>query len=270
MRVYINKHVINSKVDLNIVHISDIHYHDNYNLKNLDKIVNSIDKLNPNYICITGDLIDTSDISDENIDKFCIFLTKLTNISKVIVVLGNHDVISIIGKKRIYHVNEYFISKLYNIKNLYLLRNSKITFTNITFIGYEPSIDYYEIMKINNFNLPNLNKENFNILLTHIPDLVLNNNINVENIDLILCGHTHGGLMPEFIKGNMGLISPTKEFFPKNVRGIITLKNTELIISSGITKLSKLSHLSLFNGLYSSNIVNIIVKTKVIKSKNIY
>lgn len=84
----------------------------------------------------------------------------------------------------------------------------------------------------------------------------------LEKIDLIICGHTHGGMVPSFIPGNFGIISPERKLFPKNVRGKIKINNTPLIISSGIIKLSRKSKITFLNDIYSSNINQINITNK--------
>lgn len=253
----------NYKFDLNknnkIVHISDIHYCNDYKLERLEIVFDNIKKIDPNFICITGDLIDSTDIDNDKIDIFINWLNKLSNICKIIIILGNHDVEHIKNKKREYYINEYFISKLKSLNNTYFLRNEMYEDENIRFLGLEINYSYYKdsnieiINEINNLiNIPN---DKVNILLVHDPDVIFKNKINLEKIDFILCGHTHGGLMPEFIPGHRGLISPKKILFKKNMRGIYDINNTKLIISSGIVKLSKRSHLTKLNDIYSSNIV---------------
>ncbi len=264
MRISNTKYEINHNLNIKIVHISDIHYCNDYKLKRLDFVLENIKKIDPNYIFITGDLIDTADVDDNNLNIYMNFLEQLGKICKVIVILGNHDVEHTVRGVRKYFINNNFISKLRNVNNLYLLRNEIYEDDLIKVLGIEINYEYYknnilDIEKINN----SINKLNgkINILLVHDPDVILNNKekFNLSNIDIILCGHTHGGLMPDFVPGHRGLISPRKALFKNNMRGIYTINKTKLIISSGIVKLSKRSHLSKLNDIFSSNIVTIIL-----------
>lgn len=252
---------INSKINLSIALLSDIHY-SNKNKKVLNKILLKFNNIKPDYICIPGDILDESTDYDKNVYNFFVSLSK---ISKVIISLGNHD-ISIINKKQKYFDNKWYLN-LKDIKNVYVLNNKQITFNNITFTGYNsPLKDKYLDNPINTLNdLKNLDfKTNyFNILLTHSPQSILgldelyNNNF-IKKQDLILCGHMHNGLIPHiFNKYNfhIGLIGPTKRLFPKYSRGIFKINNTYLIISKGITKLAKHSYfLRPFNILYPIDI----------------
>ena len=166
-----------------------------------------------------------------------------------------------------------WLKKLKN-NNLIVLDNKIYIENNITFLGFNPDYKYYKdkgnnpnkaITKIN--DLLNNAKSNYNILLLHTPLLITRNenykNIKqLDKIDLILCGHTHGGMMPSFFPGNFGIISPERKLFPKKVRGKIKIKKTTMIISSGIIKLSRKSKITFLNDIYSSNInlINIIDK----------
>ena len=64
------------------------------------------------------------------------------------------------------------------------------------------------------------------------------------NFDLIFSGHMHNGMMLPFMerlfKGNWGIIDPNKKLFPKYCRNTLDINsNNNLVISGGITKLSK-------------------------------
>ena len=80
MRINNKKYEFKSTENIKIVHISDIHFSDNFNLKNLDLILENIKMQNPDYICITGDLIDKTNIKNESIEKYIDWLKQ--NISQ--------------------------------------------------------------------------------------------------------------------------------------------------------------------------------------------
>lgn len=272
MRTYVSDYNLKTeKLDnINIVHISDIHFANPYNLQILEKILQRIKELKPDYICITGDIIDNNKVlDDENSYKIIYnFFEKMCNFSKVIVTLGNHEMK---GKK--YTIANYndILKKLRKVSNLIVLDNEMYIDNNICFIGFNPSYEYYEVkgrdykIFIRDFSKSNfkLDKSKYNILLTHTPKDILSDNIytNIEilkDFELILAGHTHGGMVPVKIKGHMGIISPGKRLFPKNVRGHLKRKNTNLIICSGIVRLSNSAHFFRhFNFVYASHINNI-------------
>ena len=81
----------------------------------------------------------------------------------------------------------------------------------------------------------------------------------LKDINLVLCGHTHGGLTPNFLQRylkNRIFISPDKKkFFVNNGYGYLPLNNLDIIISSGITKLSHASKISNLDFLFKPEIV---------------
>lgn len=253
-------------INTNIVLISDIHYYNKKDIKRLNKVYDNINKIKPNFICIPGDILDSANISD--IDLFISWLTKLSYISKIIITLGNHEYY-VSKKESIFKLNEEHINKLSNINNVYLLRNNNIIIDSINFIGLELPIDYYmkygESIESFNDNIKNIkgNKKYYNILLCHSPVCVCNKEvINKLNVDLILCGHMHGGMIPNLFRkifNRRGLISPTKKLFPNNIYGHIKINNTNIIITSGIKVLSN-SHFKFIPNLYSSEVVEIKLK----------
>ena len=72
-----------------LVLFSDLHYYQGYNQKILNRLLNQTKEANPNYICIAGDVLDYSSVSDFNV--LFTWLENLSNIAPVLVVLGNHD-----------------------------------------------------------------------------------------------------------------------------------------------------------------------------------
>jgi len=123
-----------------------------------------------------------------------------------------------------------------------------------------PSFTYYHNPKneessnilIEDFN-KNINKidnNKLNILLCHSPIKILTKEViknieNLKNIDIVLSGHMHNGMIPNILDKvfpkNKGLIAPNRTLYPDNARGIkkITVDNKKitLLISGGITKI---------------------------------
>ncbi len=279
MRIDYKKYEIKTDKDVNITiaHIADIHFAKNYKLKRLEIVKNRIKEIKPNYICITGDLIDTYNITKEPFfQKFEQWLEELAKISKIIISIGNHEYIEKVDNKYVEQKNIDWLKKLQR-ENIIVLDNDIYSEGNITFIGFNPDHQYYAnhekaIIKKDNLKLYKLiakTKANYNVLLLHTPFFIFEKENykkikEFDKLNLVLCGHTHGGMMASFIPGTFGIISPSKKLFPKNVRGMAMINNTKVIITSGITKLSKKSKLTYLTDIYSSNINEIKIK-KIIK-----
>lgn len=258
---------IKGKVNKKIVLISDLHYYNKKDLIKLNLVLQEIKLINPDFICIPGDFIDEAKVNDMNL--FIDYLTKLSKTSKVIMSIGNHDFI--LNHSRCYCYNKSFFEQIRSIKNVYLLENQVKEIDGISFIGMSLDFNYYYNSMTNKkdfmdcFNsIKNINSKKYNVLLCHSPVSVTEDEIvkKLNNkINLVLCGHMHGGLTPvclQKILKNRVLINPSKDkFFVKNSYGFLRLRNINYVITSGITKLSHLSFLSFFDKLFSSEIVTI-------------
>lgn len=257
---------IDNKLNKKICLISDIHFYRNYNLNTFKLLLDNINKNKPDYICIPGDIIDIPNLNITELTPLKNFLEELGKICKVIITLGNHD----ISVNHSYYYNEPYINFLKGLKNIHLLIDEEYIDNNIRFIGFKDNVLVshkevgYDKVVINDYN--NLFKKikpdnkKYNILLAHNPiylvrEKTYKNIKELNKINLILSGHTHGGLMPSFLPFKFGIISPGKRFFPNKIRGIYKLDNTKLIISNAVIKLSYSAHsLSKLNFLFPVSI----------------
>lgn len=243
--------------DFHISHISS--------KKKLDAVRENICLKKPNYICINGDYIDKPEILEEPIlyEYSIEYLKQLSFISPVMMVIGSHEYA---GDKGYYNLNENWISDIKSLKNVNLLDNSKCEFDDIRFLGYTTSYDYYSLnsknkrsfedenILISEYNslMPKAGDEMYNVLMCHSPICILNekvlNSVNdMKLINLILTGHMHNGMLPNFISkmlpNNIGLIAPNKSLFPDNARGIVTKQIDDheivMIINGGVTKIQE-------------------------------
>lgn len=263
MKIVNKNYNIKGNINANIVLISDIHYYNKRDILHLNKVLNHIKEIKPDFICIPGDLTDESNIYDE--DYLLEWLIKLTQISKVILTLGNHE-LYINNLEKTYDLNNKLIKKIKKIKNLYFLDNESRVIDDINFTGVTLNINEYhsEEKYIIDFNKYDINNKYYNIVLCHTP-ICITNETNLKNIDLVLCGHTHGGIVPRFLRKivkNNGLISPSKRLFPKNVYGKIKKQDSIIIITSGITVVSHLNSFRILKNFFASEIVEVKIKGK--------
>lgn len=256
---------IKSNINKKIVLISDIHYENKKDLKRLNSILDNIREINPDYICIPGDITNTSQIQDE--EELVNWLKNLSSITKVIISIGNHE-FYINKYKKTYGLNKKLLTKISNIKNIYLLDNDNTIIDDINFIGVTIPAEYYDKEEYFYTWIKNIktNKKHYNVLLCHSPHNIYNfNELENKNINLVLCGHMHGGVVFNFLRPifkNRGLISPTKKLFPQNAYGHIKTLKLDILITSGIRVLP----FKLLNKLFKPEIVKINL-TKNIKKK---
>ena len=275
--VYHNK----IKRDITIIHIADIHFNKDTKEKRLNQIKEEIYKNNPDYILITGDIIDEPSITKDKykIKELLLFLTDISNNGKVLISLGNHD---------IFKSDDYkFFKNLNELKNIYVLDNDSYIDESIYISGFTlPTNYYYNINKeeskeiliehIKKHKKLTINLPEFipKVSMIHSPIKLADKEVItiLKEYDLLLSGHTHNGMVPKFLekmfKKNQGIISPRKKLFPDIARGKIENnmfnKKITLIINGGITKLGAKSGkiLKNLNFIYNIDINKIIITSK--------
>lgn len=283
-KISLHKDVIynNSVIkDIILIHISDIHFNKYTSDKKLHMIKETIYKNNPDYVLITGDTIDQSSVLKDkvNLKRLLVFLTDISDFTKVIISLGNHD---------LFVKDDYkFFKNLDGIKNIYVLDNDSYIDEFIYITGFTlPNKYYYNITKNESKELLiehlKKNKKLINKLpvfipkvgMIHSPMKLTDSDVLkcLNEYDLLLSGHTHGGMVlgifDKLLKPNQGIIAPNKRLFPDVARGKIEKnlfgKKITIIINGGITKLGEKSAsiLRKLNFLYNIDINKIIITGK--------
>lgn len=170
------------KIDnIKIVFFSDTHFGNNmYPENKLEDIVNKINSQNPDIVIFGGDLMDSYYKSPPNIEyiqsKFKEIDAKYGKYS----VYGNHDYGG--GAERVY-------KNLMKESDFIILKNDStiIDTIGVRLIG----LDDYLLGSPDIGLLNNIEDDYYNILISHAPDLI--DLLNVNKINFILSGHTHGG-----------------------------------------------------------------------------
>ncbi len=208
-----------------IVHLTDLHYGTTFNENDLKKVVKKINIIKPDIVVLTGDLLDKKhklSIKEQN------GLIKNLNDIKVSInkyaILGNHDLDNwenIIKESGFTNLNDDYTSIYDNGNNYIFLAGISSNLGN----DIKP-----KITKIENY-LNTLNDEEkpiYKILLLHEPDYI--KDINYNNYDLILAGHSHNGQIRLPFIGAVYLPNGSKKYYDEYYK----LKNTDLYISSGL------------------------------------
>lgn len=212
-----------------IVHLSDFH---SYGLKrdNL-KIFEVIEDESPDIIVMTGDMVNKY---DRNFEKFLNLAEVLSKKYKIYYIIGNHEI-------RLRKEDLEFILKKLSDFGIRILKDEKVTIVrkkeHINIYGINIPLSYYKIInKPDNVGevisklLKSCKKEEYNIVLAHNP--LYFEQYSKENVDLILSGHVHGGMIRLPLLG--AILSPERKFFPKYSSGIYEMNNKKLLVSRGL------------------------------------
>lgn len=198
-------------------------------------LLEKIREQKPDVIFSIGDMINR-DASDEEVDRFLVLLTRLTEIAPVYVSYGNHEQSYMSNGGR-------DLGPLIRESGAVLLDEScvcvEIAGNTICLGGtlghlypfgrtreeYRSSPEYLLMTQMQRSGLPT-------IVLAHLPDtIIFVSAYNDWNIDLFLSGHTHGGVIRLPLFG--GLYAPMQGWFPEYDMGYFNPGMIQLIISSG-------------------------------------
>ncbi|MDO5560366.1 MAG: metallophosphoesterase [Oscillospiraceae bacterium] len=229
---------VNIKNKITAVHISDIH---NKKFgKNNFKLVNSVKKLNPDCIFLTGDIV-SRNISD--LDGFQQFISGLLKLAPVFYSLGNHEKDVEELDKTLYSSMIKFLkdSGVRLLDNSYIDLNKKIRIYGLTVDQscYKVRGRYKNLSVTSENDINNrlgTSSDKYNILLAHNPFFY--NSYAQWGADLILSGHVHGGIVR--LPGLKGILSPERNFFPEYSGGLYTdtfdNRSVTMEVSRGIGK----------------------------------
>lgn len=225
--------VNNTKNDakLKFVVITDLHNKE-YGEKNAD-LAELVKEQNPDFIAVCGDMVNRG---DPDTTKMKDVLEKLSKIAPTYCCLGNHE------RNNAAKFGTDFKSET-NSTGAVLLDNEYIKFTKngkSVLIGGMSDYPYYEFYTLDD-DVPSRTlweefaekaKNNFTILLHHQPEYIAED-AKKTDIDLIVCGHTHGGQIQLPFIG--GVIAPNQGLFPKYDKGEFDLDGTKMIVCAGLS-----------------------------------
>ena len=246
--------------------ISDLH---NMDFGNDNKpILDVIERQSPDIIAVVGDMIDER---SDDITPALNLMKNLPDIAPTYYVLGNHDKSCWryeTFKKEIMNAKVHFLRTTDNGTDI--ISKSEITTTlngdKVHILGLHTySNGEYEDPRYTQIMDKFCSKDGFKILLCHYPEFSTwffeQDKYYETNFDLILCGHTHGGLVRIPFVG--GLIAPNQGYFPEYDRGIFRVakqnKNPyHMVITGGLGQDRRCIRI---NNFPQVTIVNVVSKT---------
>jgi uncharacterized protein len=201
-------------------------------------LIQEIDKINPDFIVIAGDLIVGNDSND-----FTTTINLLSNLSKKYTIYygyGNHEQ-RVIPEGR-YKNRQWknYLKKLHQLK-IHILENKSMKITkegdSIEIVGLAIDLHYFRKQGIPDMKVDYLeklvgktDKKCYNIVIAHNP--VYFKEYIKFGADLVLSGHIHGGMIRLPFLG--GLVSPQYELFPKYDAGKFAEEDNVMLVSKGL------------------------------------
>ena len=171
-------HVCGHLAGRRAVHLSDIHV-DRHQQRH-ENVILAIKELAPDWIFITGDLLNVP----EGLPHLFEFLTRLRKIAPVYITLGNHDHYSGVPVSQFSELaDRHKITLLINQTTFIPTGSGELAIVGVD----DPSLHRADLQCI-----PPPANRRFTLLLAHAPN-ILDMMDEDHAVDLILCGHSHGG-----------------------------------------------------------------------------
>ena len=192
------------------------------------KLLSMLAETRPDIIVLTGDIVDSRNTKPE---ISLAFAAEAVKIAPCYFITGNHEA-------RVAHIG--FPEKLRSL-GVTVLRNEAVMLERngdtITLMGVDDptfEVDYMtgDCRPVMMAALEKLTEEDrgYTILLSHRPEWF--SLYRDYGIDLIFCGHAHGGQFRIPFVG--GIIAPNQGFFPDYDGGLYTEEDSAMVVSRGL------------------------------------
>lgn len=221
------------KEEHKFVFLSDLH-NKTYGEKN-EKLLKSIDKLNPEAVLIAGDILTAK--PGRSYEVALELIKNLALKYPVYYGMGNHESRLFLYPEVYGQMGKNYESDLKKVQVEFLRNISLECKDNIRITGLDMKREYYQRFKKkpmdNSYLTETLGKvkeEEYEILLAHNPDYF--EEYARWGADLVLSGHVHGGMLILPIVG--GVISPACKLFPKYDGGLFKKGKSTMILSRGL------------------------------------
>lgn len=219
--------------EVRIVLLSDLHGRQFG--KNQSRLLEKIRKEQPELIAIVGDMLSSQADADE-LERLCALLRSLCEIAPVCYSPGNSEMAwqarygesiqAAVERTGACYLEESYRElslggQLIRVGGLYryAFQHTK------TLHQWHRSTTYHFLLQFEETTLPT-------VLLCHRPDSFLFYDAYLDwNVDLLLCGHTHGGVIRLPLLG--GVYVPDQGWWPKYDKGKFHLDDTTMVITSG-------------------------------------
>lgn len=188
--------------DYKLAQISDVHIGPFIDLKDFDKITQTVLNEKPDRLVITGDLIDDLDFLNPLCGRLEELFPKIPD--GIDYILGNHE----------YFKNLPRVLEAFSGISMRMHRNTSLRLSGgswpVYLAGVEYSFDRSGEQRETYLKeaLANVPSEAFTILLAHHPDFI--ENAFAHNIPVTLSGHTHGG---QIVVGGTALVPVGTKYF---------------------------------------------------------
>lgn len=202
--------------NLKVMVLADIHSQGSTN----QRIQDELEYHRPDVVLLVGDIVEGLDGTIKNELDMIDLISNIGGKYKTYFVQGNHD-----GEVSKSFMDNLGVKVLTNQQDTIDIKDSKLVIS-----GLDEAVTAEEMLE-NRRQLGHLNPFYYNILMVHRPDFY--EELHNKGEDLIISGHTHGGLwsVPVLVEG---LIVRNQDWFNRYVGGYYKTDEGRIIVSRGV------------------------------------
>ncbi len=213
--------------ELKIVQLSDLHAASFG--KNQKKVLKKLERIAPDLVVITGDLIDRRRThTDKDMKPALVLLKELADRFPTIRVDGNHEVKSPVASRFRALADTTRVQNVTG-RGLKVCKGDD----HIVIIGIPDSASVgcdEDAWRRRMHMVCAPYASSFRLALSHRPQYLTD--YAKEGLPLVLCGHAHGGQVRLPLVG--GLYAPEQGVLPSYTKGVHTMGNTQMVVSRGL------------------------------------
>ena len=187
------------------------------------ELIEAVSDANPNIIVITGDLID----SPEDLEIVQPLIESLPAVAPVYFVTGNHEWASDALPELIERLKGSGVTVLQNEYTRLTVGDESIVLAGADDPNGPRDMKTPEELVA---QIRSSEGDPFIVLLEHRNSFL--DRLAELNIELVMCGHAHGGVIRLPLVG--GVFGPSMEWFPDYTSGVYTENCTNMIVSRGL------------------------------------
>jgi len=225
--IYISSEIPATFNNFKVLQVSDLH---NKNFgKDQSSIMKKINKISPDTIVITGDLIDCRKY---DLEVAIDFVSQAAAITTVYYVSGNHEANTGQYQEIKARLVQCGVIVLDNESATHWVGQDKIDIIGLADPAFSPSnyLDGTDFSDMKSCLSKYVNEDRFEILLSHRPELM--DVYKQNNVDMVFSGHAHGGQFRIPFIG--GFVAPGQGFFPTYDAGRFDKGGTTMFVSRGL------------------------------------
>ena len=204
--------------------------------RNNHLLLEAVESLKPDIIFVAGDMVT---MGDPNTETALNVYRGLAELAPTYCCVGNHER-NFESRDTLYRkISETGAHLLQNSMETVSVGGGKITVGGLYGFPYYEFSSIYDPSRLFLESFIEQEKDNYSILLAHEPEFFMWK-LSEKELDLMLSGHTHGGIIRlpfigALVAPNQGVLAKNGDILPKYTKGMYHSDTANMIVTAGLS-----------------------------------